>query len=386
MELFSDSMQQAFDASIKHVDDANFLPSILYTSPEFYEFEKQAIFDREWLCVGRVAQLPGEGDWMQITLMGEPLLVVHGKGNQFHVLSAVCQHRGMVVAEGTGNSARFVCPYHHWCYAHDGSLIAAPEMDEARRFEKAQHGLPSLPVEIWNGFIFATFNPAPKPLASTVSQLTELLANFKLDDCHTVIDEVFEDLPWNWKVMLENFNDGYHANALHEGIADHMPSNKSVYPDLSPDEGHVTRINYANIKDPSFTPNRICVLPVFKNLTDDERHRVIFALLPPSLGLAITPDNVTYFIVNPKSADKIDIHIGYCVDSSGPQDPMFEYQMTALKDGVQNFNRQDIWVDTMVQQGLHSRFQPGGRYSWQEKTLQQFNCWLVKRYRAAWPQ
>ena len=40
----------------------------------------------------------------------------------------------------------------------------------------------------------------------------------------------------------------------------------------------------------------------------------------------------------------------------------------------------------MVQKGLHSRFQPQGRYSWQEKAMQQFDCWLVKRYREAWPQ
>ena len=39
-----------------------------------------------------------------------------------------------------------------------------------------------------------------------------------------------------------------------------------------------------------------------------------------------------------------------------------------------------------MQKGLHSRFQPQGRYSWQEKAMQQFDCWLVKRYREAWPQ
>lgn len=386
MELFSEAMQRAFDASITHIDEASILPPVLYTSEEFYEFEKKAIFDREWLCVGRVNQLPNEGDWLQITLMGEPLLVVHDKNEQFRVLSSVCQHRGMVLAEGKGNSARFVCPYHNWCYALDGQLVAAPEMDNARGFEKSQHNLPSLPVELWNGFIFATFNPKPQPLAPTVTQLTELLANFKLDECHTVIDEVFADLPWNWKVMLENFNDGYHANKLHLGIGDHVPSEKAMFLDLSPDEGHISRINYSTMKDPSFTPNFTCVLPVFRGLTDDERNRVMFALLPPTLGLAITPDNITYFIVDPKGPDKIDIHIGYCLDPRGPQDPMFEYQLAALKEGVQNFNRQDIWADTMVQKGLHSRFGPHGRYSWQETTMQQFNCWLVKRYRQAWPQ
>ena len=65
---------------------------------------------------------------------------------------------------------------------------------------------------------------------------------------------------------------------------------------------------------------------------------------------------------------------------------MFQYQFEALKAGVNNFNVQDIWADTLVQKGLKSRFGPHGRYSWQEQTMQQLNCWLVKRYREAWPE
>ena len=35
-------------------------------------------------------------------------------------MSAVCQHRAMLVAEGRGNRpALFVCPYHLWTYALD---------------------------------------------------------------------------------------------------------------------------------------------------------------------------------------------------------------------------------------------------------------------------
>jgi len=385
MGLFSDAMLQTFEASVVPLNEASILPPVLYTSPDFYEFERRAIFDREWLCLGRTDQIPNEGDWLQVTLIDEPLLVVRGKGSQFHVLSAVCQHRGMVLAEGKGNSTRFLCPYHHWCYALDGRLIGAPEMESAVGFDKTRHGLPSLPVEIWNGFIFTTFNSEPKPLSQSLERLTGLLENFKLDDCHTVVDETYSDLPWNWKVMFENFNDGYHANKLHKGIGNHVPSEKAEFFDLSPEEGHVTRINYATLKDPSFTPNFKCVLPVFAGLTDDERHRVMFALIPPTLGLAVTPDSITYFIIDPKSADKIDILIGYCLDPRALKDPMFQYQFEALKTGVNNFNVQDIWADTLVQKGLKSRFGPRGRYSWQEKTMQQLNCWLVKRYREAWP-
>ena len=386
MALFNSEMLEAFDAATGPVNEAGILPPSLYTSSEFHAFERTAIFDREWICVGRVEQVPNSGDWFQITLLDDPLLVVRDKDGEVRVLSAVCQHRGMLLVEGSGTASRFLCPYHHWCYGLDGRLVAAPEMDKTEEFERAEYGLPSLPVEIWNGFIFTNFDPGAAPLAPTLTSLTPLLENFDLENCHHVVDETFADLPWNWKVMLENFNDGYHAHRLHEGIGDHVPGHNAKFLDWDDDDGHVTRLNYCTHMDGSFNPTLKCMLPVFTNLTDDERHRVMFALIPPTLGLAITPDSVTYFIVDPKSVDKIDIHIRYCLDPRAAREPLFAQLMEQVKAGVNMFNVQDIYADTMVQKGLSSRFGPHGRYSWQEETLQQFNRWLVKRYRAAWPQ
>jgi Ring hydroxylating alpha subunit (catalytic domain) len=65
--------------------------------------------------------------------------------------------------------------------------------------------------------------------------------------------------------------------------------------------------------------------------------------------------------------------------------PLFDELFAAAQAGVDNFNVQDVYADTMVQRGLRSRFAPRGRYSWQEATLPQFNRWLVQRYRAHWP-
>jgi hypothetical protein len=112
----------------------------------------------------------------------------------------------------------------------------------------------------------------------------------------------------------------------------------------------------------------------------------MFVLQPPTLGLAVVPDGITYFVINPKAADRIDIHIGYCFDPAAPELPLFDKLLEAAEAGVNNFNVQDIWVDTMVQKGLRSRFGPHGRLSWQEQTLQQLNRWLVTRYRAHWPR
>ena len=114
------------------------------------------------------------------------------------------------------------------------------------------------------------------------------------------------------------------------------------------------------------------------------REFIIFVLIPPTLALAIVPDEIAYFIISPDGPGEITINIGYCFEPSALADPMFEYLFEQAEQGVNNFNVQDIYADEMVQIGLASVFAPRGRYSWQEETLAQFNRWLVARYERHW--
>ncbi|HEX7095052.1 MAG TPA: aromatic ring-hydroxylating dioxygenase subunit alpha [Acidimicrobiales bacterium] len=386
MTVLTQALLDSFEASTRDVNEACLLPPTIYTSQEFFEFEKEAVFGHDWLCVGREAQIPEPGDWYAYDIVDEPLLVVRDKSGEVQVLSAVCQHRGMVVAEGCGKGAsKFTCPYHHWSYGLDGRLLGAPAMERAVDFDKKCYSLPRLKVEIWQGFIFCTFDPDTPPLAPTLTELEPLLANFDLPNTAWRQGKVLTDLPWNWKVMLENFNDPYHASRLHGPLQTFAPSGMSDFFEWREDLGHISRVQHFIEMDGSFNPTKKCILPIFPKLTEEERKRGMFVLIPPTLALAIVPDEIAYFIIKPQDANTITIDINYCFDPSALEDPMFEFLFEAAESGVDNFNRQDVYADTMVQRGLRSRFGPRGRYSWQEGTLPQFNRWLVKRYRAHWP-
>ena len=117
-------------------------------------------------------------------------------------------------------------------------------------------------------------------------------------------------------------------------------------------------------------------------LTEEERWRWTFALIPPTLCSASCPTRSSTSSSGPKTPNTIDIEIGYCFDPKQLEVPMFDQLFADAHAGVDNFNVQDVYADTMVQRGLRSRFAPRGRYSWQEGTLPQFNRWLVQRYRA----
>jgi nitrite reductase/ring-hydroxylating ferredoxin subunit len=150
------------DASIADVADATTLPPELYTSPEVLAFEREAVYAKEWLCVGRAERIPEVGDWFTVTIMDEPIIVVRDKGGEVGALSAVCQHRAMQVCDGQGNSTTFKCPYHHWNYGLDGRLLGAPAMERTEEFDKGDWGCRCSPSRSGRASCSSTSTPMPR--------------------------------------------------------------------------------------------------------------------------------------------------------------------------------------------------------------------------------
>src|SRR3954469_3082647 len=113
----NDAFFDGLSRSMLDVDAAETLPPACYTDAAFYDFEKEALFNHEWLCVGRTDWVKEQGDYFTTTIIGEPIIVTRNRSDEIKAMSAVCQHRAMLVAEGRGNTRGFVCPYHHWVYS-----------------------------------------------------------------------------------------------------------------------------------------------------------------------------------------------------------------------------------------------------------------------------
>lgn len=386
MTDLNEALLSSLDDSIENVSTASTMPPVLYTSDEVLAFEKEALFMTEWLCVGRAERIPEVGDWFTVTIMDEPLIIARDKEQQVRAMSAVCQHRAMQVCEGSGNSSTFKCPYHHWNYALDGRLLGAPAMERTEGFDKADWGLPQLKVEEWMGFVFVNFDADAEPLAPTLERYTPYLKNYDLENAVCPGTFTLENMPWNWKVMFENFNDGYHANRLHQYVQDFCPSNMSAFPEPWDDDSNVIfrTSGYTHI-DGGFNATHRVIMEVFPELTEEERTRSTFALVPPTLCFGTAPDQCFFFLVRPTGPQTIDVEIGYIFHPSALEDPLFDEKIALSDAGVQVFVRQDQDATAKVQNGLNSRFAPRGRYSWQEESHVQFNRWLVQRYRSAWP-
>src|SRR5919201_5644282 len=90
-------------------------------SPEFYELEREAIFRRAWLNVGRVEQLPRRGSYFtkEMHAAKTSVVIVRGKDDQVRAFHNICRHRGNKLVwdddpreETSGFCRQFTCKYH----------------------------------------------------------------------------------------------------------------------------------------------------------------------------------------------------------------------------------------------------------------------------------
>ena len=287
--------------SRQDVLEAETLPPECYTDANFYEFEKDALFTHDWLCVGREEWVKEPGDYFTTSTVNEPIVVARNRKGEIKAMSSVCQHRAMLVAEGSGNARGFVCPYHHWSYSLDGDLVGAPAMNKTCEFDRKAHGLPNFKVEVWEGFIFINFDQQAAPLAPRLTHVQEAIKGYDLANADGPRPEPAPRLMWNWKVMFENNNDGYHASRLHHGpLHDFVPSEQASFPEAPKGAAGYLRFNGTLHADASFNPTQKAVLPVFPGLSDEARNRMTFANIPPSLSLVMTSDMVIYLIIRAK--------------------------------------------------------------------------------------
>ena len=382
--VLTDAFFKEMESSLGGLDTAETLAPACYTDPAFYEFEKEALFNHEWLCVGREDWVKDPGDYFTTQIIGEPIVITRARDGVVRAMSSVCQHRAMLVAEGKGNARGFVCPYHHWVYGLDGKLVNAPAMERTCGFDRKSVRLPEFQVENWLGFLFINFDPQAKPLGPRLAKVAEAVAGYDLANAASATTMTGQ-FAWNWKVMFENNNDGYHASKLHQGpLHDFVPSELATFPDSDPTDAGFLRYNETLHPDASFNPTQRAVLPVFPKLTAKDRSRMTFANVPPTLSLVLTSDLVIYLILRATGPETMEQDTGILVAPGAMDDPSFPHRLEMIMTSAGKIIAQDMHVDRLVQVGLRSRFAVRGRYSWQEGAQGQFNHWLVPRYRAAW--
>ena len=192
------------------------------TSDDLFRLEQQHIFNRCWLYVGHESEVANPGDYRRRTIAGRPLFMVRSREDgQVRVFLNSCTHRGSVICRSdAGNAQVFQCFYHAWTFSSKGELLGVPDQGAyGPAFNRSELGLKQPPrTDSYRGFYFVSFNPDIDDLATYLGEAKEHL-DMILDQSEEgmrVISGVHKyTVNSNWKVVVENGQDGYHIATTH---------------------------------------------------------------------------------------------------------------------------------------------------------------------------
>ena len=195
----------------------------LYNDAAIFDDEMEKIFRNTWVWVAHVSEVPDVGSYKTHWVGKEPVIVVRDRKKQVRVLLNRCRHRAATVCEHKkGKTNTFVCPYHGWSYALDGSLRGVPHPESyGDILDKAELPLVNLRVEEYAGMIFATFKDDIEPLVDYLGPAKKWMDLFMKQGGGFPIKVGGEHrfrFPGNWKIQLENTTDAYHFPLVHRSF------------------------------------------------------------------------------------------------------------------------------------------------------------------------
>lgn len=187
-----------------------------YSDPAFYALEIEKIFLKTWLAAGHMSELPTPGAYKLFEELGQSVIISRGTDNVVRAFKNACRHRASaILTEKSGIARRFVCPYHAWGYATDGSLKSVPESQNFACLDKKELSLHSVRCEIWRGFIFLNFDKNAQSLEDFIAPLAAQIDDFPFEEM-SVKGLVVNELDCNWKTAYDNFVESYHISTVHQ--------------------------------------------------------------------------------------------------------------------------------------------------------------------------
>ena len=204
------------------------VPYWAYNDPTIYQQELEKIwYGPHWIYVGLACEIPQPGDF-KLSWVGERQVIVVRDSDGINVVENRCSHRGVrFQQEFHGSTKKFVCPYHQWRYDLKGELISLPFEKGAvknnqvcggmpENFDKKNHGLTKLRVAVLHGVIFASFDQDINSIEDYIGPdiLPWFERTFKGRELR-LLGYNRQQIKSNWKLMMENIKDPYHAGLLH---------------------------------------------------------------------------------------------------------------------------------------------------------------------------
>lgn len=365
-------------ATRRPLHEAETLPPWCYTSEVFYHREVERIFRKVWNFVGHVSQVAAPGDYFALTFAGIPVIILRDQAGALRAFANTCRHRGSALLEGSGNCRAIVCPYHSWTYALDGSLRAAPEMQETIGFDVADAGLIPLRIDTWGGFLFLCFDADAAGLSAYLGDLPARVAAYGLADMACTRRKEFM-IACNWKLFVENAKESYHIATVHRNTINKYASARSSGYWVEEVAGEYV-CTFAQHEGSMALLQGDAGFPVNEGLVGlREAGGTRAPLIYPSTYLACTIDCAWYLELHPLGPTRtLLIH--------GALFPKDRIARTDFESTAANYYKrwditieEDIIASDRQQLGMAGPFVRSGRFSHREPLVHQIDNWVLDR-------
>jgi phenylpropionate dioxygenase-like ring-hydroxylating dioxygenase large terminal subunit len=214
----------------------DWIPAREYLDPSVPLLEKERLWPRVWQIACRESELKEVGDYVAYQIIDDSILVVRTgkKPDDIIAMYNVCQHRGRkLITNDAGNlGGQIGCKFHGWQYSIEGKNVHVPFREDWKgctRFEKASLDLPRVKVARWGGWVWINQDEKAESLQDYLGVIPELVDPFELENTHALWWKTL-NAPINWKVVLEAFNESYHAIPTHNSAI--------IYSMRSPSKAH----------------------------------------------------------------------------------------------------------------------------------------------------
>lgn len=357
------------------------LPGHRYTDPENFRREQERIFEQEWFCAVRSADLERPGAYRTVSVGRESVLITRNRRGELRAFLNVCRHRGArLCTEESGEVRRALqCPYHAWTYDLDGRLTAAPNLARMPDVDRSGLGLHSVALREWLGCAWVCLAGQPPSFEETVVRAVadrlggpEVIGHYGVEDLALGRRHTY-DVAANWKLIVENFMECYHCATIHPELTEVLPE----FADGFAAQYFVGHGPEFAAEAEGFTVDGSAGFGRLPGVPDSHDRRYYALTIRPQVFLNLVPDHVILHRMFPVAEDRTIVECDwlYAPDVVGSG--------TDVSRSVELFHRvnaQDFAACEQTQPAMSSRaYRDGGLLVPSEHHIGEFHAWVTDR-------
>ena len=350
------------------------LPPECYRSADVLAAERETLFRRTWIGCGRADRWRAPGDWASLEIGGVPVLVVRDRAGTLRAFANTCRHRGTRLLEGAGNATHIACPFHAWTYGLDGTLRAAPRMGRAEGFDRAENGLIPFRIGERAGFVFVNLDADAAGLDAWLGDFESVHAPWPLARLVTTRRRELE-VPCNWKLFLEVFNEYYHLPAVHGRTFG------SVYREPDPPEAtggaFATQFGLTAGTGGLRHDGQDHALPAMPGLDGRHRRGTRYSWVFPAMTFAAGTEALWVYEARPLDPGRCHVAMSVCFPPETVEAAGFEARAAHYYRRMDDALDEDIAVLGEQQAGMASPWARAGRYGDLEPCVALFAFWYA---------